>query len=173
LPKIDILNVETDNKVDLPYYIEENEYSKMTKAIYNIVLDAWELFKELGLPYFHSFVSTNAFSVLYKYGLDYYGHRGINTAYEIAGHRGGLLGIKDVGQFEGEYYKLDINSAYPYAMQAELPYGLADVIEDPSINDIKDKMCILDIEYSITKPVVSCKICLMKLCLDPVRLDLL
>lgn len=157
VPRKEYLEVNTDNRVLHPYYIEENEYTKTVEAIYNIVLDIWDLFKELGLPYFHSFISSNAFHVLYKYGADYHGYRSENTAYEIVGHRGGLLGMKDVGYFEGEYYKLDINSAYPYAMQLELPYGLIDIIEDPSLKDVENQMGIFDLEYTINKPLISVK----------------
>ena len=157
VPKKDLLEAETDNKVKHPYYIEENEYTKTAEAIYNIVLDVWQLFKEIGLPYFHSFISSNAFHVLYKYGIDYHGYRDENTAYEIVGHRGGLIGMKDVGYFEGKYYKLDINSAYPYAMLSDLPYSLLDIIENPSLKDIENKMGIFDIEYTINKAIISVK----------------
>jgi hypothetical protein len=157
VPKKDLIEAETDNKVSYPSYIEENEYIKITKAIYDVILDVWDLFKEMKMHYFYPFTSTNAFHILYKHGVNYYGYRGENTAYEIVGHRGGLIGMKDVGYFEGGYYKLDINSAYPYAMLSELPYGLVDSIEDPSINDIKDQIGIFDIEYVINKPLISVK----------------
>ncbi len=157
VPKKDYLEIATDNKVKHPYYIEENEYTKTVKTIYNIALDIWDLFKEIGLPYFHSFISSNAFHILYNYGVDYHGYRGENTAYEIVGHRGGLIGMKDVGYFEGEYYKLDINSAYPYAMLSELPYSLVDIIEDPSLGDIENHIGIFDVEYVINNPVISVK----------------
>ena len=157
VPKKDLVEAGTDNKIFHPYYIEENEYTKITKAIYNVILDVWDLFKEMKMPYFYSFTSTNAFYILHKHGVNYYGYRGENTAYEIVGHRGGLIGMKDVGYFEGQYYKLDINSAYPYAMLSELPYGLVDSIDDPSINDIKDQIGIFDLEYTISKPLISVK----------------
>jgi hypothetical protein len=157
VPRKDLLEAVTENKVKHPFYIEDNEYTKMVEAIYNVILDIWDLFKDLNMPYFYSFTSTNAFHILYQHGVNYFGHRSDNTAYEFVGHRGGLLGMKDVGYFEGEYYKLDINSAYPYAMLLELPYSLLNIIEDPSLKDIENQMGIFDVEYVINRPVISVK----------------
>jgi hypothetical protein len=111
------------------------------------------------MPYFYGATSTNAFYLITKDNLDYTPNRDKSIAYEIIAHRGGLIGLKTTGKLDGLHYKLDINSAYPYAMLKELPWRYVKTIENISIKEferLKEKYIgIYDVSFYLEKPVLA------------------
>jgi len=84
-------------------------------------------------------------------------------ALERDAYHGGRVEVFRVGTFDGSrFYKLDVNSMYPYVMKANLyPIGLAGYAEDPTAAFLQNKLkryhVIADCEVSCPLPLFPYK----------------
>jgi hypothetical protein len=90
---------------------------------------------------------------------------------ELDSYRGGLCDIFRRGEFTGKYYKLDVNSMYPFVMKNNIyPVKLLGVINDFPTNKLdkinNDVVWIARCDLNISKAVIPLrykhKLCLVK-----------
>jgi len=101
-----------------------------------------------------------------------YIHNNIDaTKLEIDSYRGGLTDIFCKGKFSGKFYKLDVNSMYPFVMSRhKYPTKLIQVIENFPVEKLskipEGFVWIARCDLTITKPVLALrykkKICLVE-----------
>ncbi|MEM2498373.1 MAG: DNA polymerase, partial [Candidatus Nezhaarchaeales archaeon] len=83
---------------------------------------------------------------------------------EKTAYRGGRNECFKLGEFKGEnFYKLDVNSMYPYVMLSNrFPVKLVKVEENPTLEGLKRAVkrfaVIADVEIEVSKPVIGLKL---------------
>ena len=82
---------------------------------------------------------------------------------ERKAYRGGRTECFRIGTMKGKFYKLDVNSEYPYVMKTfSFPYKLLTVTENVPLKDLKKLTehfsVIADVEFEIDEPAIGIKV---------------